>query len=270
MKPLYVIVLIGLGLVACGDAQTDKSTTATADVAKDSTIPSQTLRIATESSFKPFSYVGTSGELSGFEIDLANALCAKMDAVCQINAYDWDSLIPSLNAGRFDAVMAGMSVTDERQQVVDFSEPYFNNTLVLVAKKDEPITIDTLDGKTVATQQATVSASYLENHHPQATVKAYDKQDNAYLDLAAGRVDAMLSDVVPMNDWLASEQGQAFEIKGVPIDIDDKVAIAIKKGDMQTKTRFDTALAELKASGEYDAIVAKYFDANSVSGSQSK
>ncbi len=259
MKYLALSAVVATTLLtACGE----KNTTTNEQPAKQEATPSeQTIRIATETSFKPFSYLDTSGQPIGFEIDLANALCQKMQAKCEILPQDWDSLIPGLNANKFDAIMAGMSATDERRQVVDFSEPYFNNTLVLVAKKDANVGINDVNGKNVATQQATVSADYLKANYPQAIVKTYDKQDNAYLDLAAGRVDFMLSDIVPMLDWLKTDQGGAFEVKGAPIDINDKVAIAVRKNDA-IKAKFDTALNELKASGEYDAIVAKYFDSS--------
>lgn len=259
MKYLVLSAVVATTLLtACGE----KNTTTNEQPAKQEATPSeQTIRIATETSFKPFSYLDTSGQPIGFEIDLANALCQKMQAKCEILPQDWDSLIPGLNANKFDAIMAGMSATDERRQVVDFSEPYFNNTLVLIAKKDANVGINDVNGKNVATQQATVSADYLKANYPQAIVKTYDKQDNAYLDLAAGRVDFMLSDIVPMLDWLKTDQGGAFEVKGAPIDINDKVAIAVRKNDA-IKAKFDTALNELKASGEYDAIVAKYFDSS--------
>mgnify|MGYP001756642700 CR=1 FL=1 len=217
------------------------------------------LRVATESSFKPFSYLDNEGNLAGFEIDLANALCAQMQTTCEISSQDWDALIPALNSGKFDAVMAGMSATPARQEVVDFSEPYFNNTLVLVGKKDANADISQIDGKTVATQQATVSAKYLADNYPKVLVKEYGKQDEAYLDLTAGRVDYMLSDIVPISDWLNSEAGANFAIQGAPINIDDQIAIAVKKGDNATVTKLNTALAALKQNGEYDALVAKYF-----------
>lgn len=229
------------------------------------------IRIATESSFKPFSYLDTQGNLVGFEIDLAHALCDQIKAQCEITSQDWDALIPGLNADKFDAIMAGMSATQERAKVVAFSEPYFNNTLVLVAKKDSPLGINDVNGKTVAVQQATLSADYLSQHYPEAIVKNYDKQDNAYLDLKAGRVDFMLSDIVPMLDWLKTENGAEFEVKGEPIDIDDKVAIALRKDDAELKAKFDGAIQTLKQNGEYDKMVAKYFDlaALGIQGSQS-
>lgn len=255
IKTGILTTFTAFGLVACGNDKPAEQTTAPSTT----TQTGQVINIATESNFKPFSYLDTSGNIVGFEIDLANALCKQMQVECKIASYDWDSLIPSLNADKFDAVMAGMSITEERKNAVEFSEPYFNNTLVLVAKKEDKVGINDIDGKTVAVQQATVSGDYLTKHHPKAIIKSYDKQDNAYLDLSAGRVNFMLSDIVPMTDWLAGEQGANFEVKGEPIDIDDKVGIAFKKGNTELAGKFNTALAALKTNGEYDKIVAQYF-----------
>lgn len=251
-------------LTACGNGSDSTSTTQNSKAPSDTPQATSKIRIATESSFKPFSYLDNQGNLVGFEIDLANALCREMKAECEITSQDWDGLIPSLNAGRFDAVMAGMSATEERRQSIDFSEPYFNNKLVLVAKKDNNVTIKDVAGKNVAVQQATVSAKYLADNQPNAVIKTYDKQDNAYLDLSAGRVEFMLSDIVPMLDWLKTEQGGKFEVKGEPIDINDIIAVAIKKGDTATLDKFNTALLTLKQNGEYDKIVSKYFDLNAL------
>ena len=203
------------------------------------------LIIATESGFKPFSYLDKQGQLVGFEIDLANALCKQMQADCGNRKPRLGQSYSNLNANKSDAIMAGMSITEERLNAVDFSEPYFDNTLVLIGKKDNTATINDIAGKAVATQQATVSAEYLQKHYPDANIKTYDKQDNAYLDLTAGRVEFMLSDVVPATDWLATEAGSEFEIKGMPIDIGDKVGIAVRK-DSSLKADFDAALASLK------------------------
>ncbi|STZ08176.1 Putative ABC transporter arginine-binding protein 2 precursor [Moraxella caprae] len=256
MKIKYLaIALTTLALTACGG---DKPADTTANTATTGTNDGKKVLIATESSFKPFSYLDNTGNLVGFEIDLANALCTEMKADCDIVAQDWDSLIPSLQTNKSDAIMAGMSITPERLEVVDFSDAYFDNTLILVGKKGDNITINDLAGKTVGVQQATVSGEYLAKHQPNATVKAYDKQDNVHLDLSAGRIDYMLADFVPASDWLKTDAGANFEIKGEPIDINDKVGIAVRKDDA-LKGEFNTALASLKASGKYDELVAKYF-----------
>lgn len=250
-----VATLAAVALTACGS---DKNVSDTTAKTTENSVKKQ-IRIATESNFKPFSYIDNQGNLVGFEIDLANALCEEMKAHCEISSQDWDGLIPGLKADKFDAIMAGMSITPERLEVVDFSEPYFNNKLILVGKKGDSSTINDIDGKTVATQQATVSAEYLQKNHPKAIVKAYDKQDNAYLDLVAGRAEFMLSDIVPASDWLTTEAGKNFEVKGDAIDINDTVGIAIRKEDA-LKANFDAALASLKTNGKYDEIVKKYFD----------
>ena len=250
---LLAIALTTLALTACGNDK-PADTTKKSDVAPSA----DSIIIATESSFKPFSYLDTSGNVVGFEIDLAHALCEQMQVTCKIESQDWDSLIPSLQANKSDAIMAGMSVTPERSQVIDFSEPYFENTIILVGKKGDTTTINDVDGKTVGAQQATVSVEYLQKNHPKATVKTYDKQDNVYLDLTAGRIDYMLSDSIPAMDWLKSEQGSDYEIKGAPIDINDKIAIGVRQGD-ELKGKFNTALAELKANGKLDEIKNKYF-----------
>ncbi len=251
------VVLTAFTLNACGGDKPAETTKT--DAATNTPQESKSIIIATESSFKPFSYLDNTGKLVGFEIDLANALCDEMKVTCDIQSQDWDSLIPGLQANKSDAIMAGMSITPERLQVVDFSDAYFDNKLILVGKKGDSTTIDGLAGKTVGVQQATVSGEYLAKNQPKATVKAYDKQDNVHLDLSAGRIDYMLADFVPASDWLKTEAGANFEIKGEPIDINDKVGIAVRKGDA-LKGEFNTALANLKASGKYDELVAKYFD----------
>lgn len=281
-NPLYLTFAGVLALTGCGQkadtqanapAQSEASanaqtatqpapsadtTTATPEGAKPEGL--KQVRIATESNYKPFSYLDNEGNHQGFEIDLIHGLCREMKADCTISSQDWDSLIPGLTANKYDAIFASMSATDERRKVVNFSDPYFNNKLVLVGKKGEPASIDDVDGKNIAVQQATVSAKYLADNKPKAVVKTYDKQVNAYLDLSAGRVSFLLSDIAPALDWLKTEQGSNFEIKGKAIDINDNVAIALRQEDTELAKDFNAALATLKQNGEYDKLIAQYFD----------
>lgn len=261
LKTALLMSTTVLFLSACGgekpaennaNAETNASTQATTNK----------IRIATESNYKPFSYLDNQGNHQGFEIDLIHALCDDMKVVCEISSQDWDSLIPNLQANKYDAIFASMSATEERKKVIAFSEPYFNNQLVLVGKKDDPTTIEGIDGKNVAAQQATVASGYLETNHPKAVIKVYDKQVNAYLDLNAGRVNFLLSDIAPATDWLRTPEAAAFEIKGSPIDINDNVAIAMRQEDTELHGKFNAALANLKQNGEYEKIFGKYFDAN--------
>lgn len=263
-KILAVISLGLLTLTACNKPDTATTSNAgDANAVSDAT-QSKKIRIATESSYKPFSYLNANGGHEGFEIDLIHALCADMKADCTISSHDWDGIIPGLMANKYDAIFASMSATDERRKVIQFSEPYFNNQLVLVGQKSDATTMQNIGGKTVAAQQATVAAKYLENNHPDVEIKIYDKQNNAYLDMSAGRVSYLLSDIGPALEWLKTPEAVNFEIKGTGIDINDNIAIALRQDDTQLTNDFNTALANLKQSGEYDAIVGKYFDLNAV------
>ena len=248
MKQLSVLgvssLAILMGVTACqkpAQKAADTATASSATMAASADMPQ--IRIATESSFVPFSYKDANGKLIGFEIDLADALCG---------------LIPGLQAQKYNAIMAGMSDTAERRQVVAFSDPYFTNNLVVIGKKGVDKGADDLAGKSVGAQRSTTAAEYLAKNFPKATSKLYDTQDNAYLDLESGRTDLMISDSAPALSWLKTAKGQGFEVKGQPINIDDNIAIALRQNDPLIG-KFNTALAALKANGTYDKISQKYF-----------
>ncbi len=226
------------------------------------------IKIATESSYKPFSYTDADGKLIGYEIELVDALCAQMKAECEVISQDWDGLIPGLNAQKFDAAIAGMSITPERKEVVDFSDPYFHSSIILIGKKGDDLTIDSLKGQPIASQRSTVASQYLQDEHSDADIKLYDTQDNAYLDLTSGRVRGMMSDKVTGIDWLKTEAGQNYEVKGNEISSnDDAMGIAFRKGDPLV-AKFNKALSELKANGTYDQITGSYFGTSSTAAAQ--
>ena len=217
------------------------------------------IRIATEGAYAPFNFIDESGKLKGFDVDIANALCEQMKADCTIVAQDWDGIIPGLMARKYDAIIASMSITPERSRVVDFTDPYYSNSLIFVAPKKSKFSPDMVSGKAIGAQRATIAGQYLEdNLGDKVSVKLYDTQDNAYLDLASGRLDAIVSDQLPAYDWLRSESGQAFEFKGEKIDIDDKIGIAVRKND-KLRQKMNKALTEILEIGTYDRINAKYF-----------
>ena len=255
-----LLATLGASAIALSGCNKPAETTATDANEPAATSVSDTIRIATESSYKPFSYTDASGKLIGYEIDLTNALCEQMKAKCEIISQDWDGLIPGLNAKKFDAIIAGMSITPERQQVVDFTDPYFHSGIILIAKKGENLTIDTLKGVSVGTQRSTVSSQYLQDNHPEADIKLYDTQESANLDLTSGRVKAILADKVIGLDWLKTPAGADYEVKGQEISSDngDAMGIAFRKGDPLV-AKFNSALAELKANGKYDEITDSYF-----------
>lgn len=255
-RPFAHPALLAAAVLTAGLLSSCSSNDGAADSAS---VDTQNIKIATESSFKPFSYTDANGKLIGYEIDLVEALCSQMKANCEVISQDWDGLIPGLNANKFDAAIAGMSITPDRKAVVDFSDPYFHTGIILIGKKGDSISVDDLKGQPIASQRSTVASGYLQDKHSDADIKLYDTQDNAYLDLTSGRVRAMMSDKVTGIDWLKTDAGKGFEVKGAEISSDeDAMGIAFKKGSPLI-AKFNKALAEIKANGTYDKITMTYF-----------
>ena len=261
LAPLSAAMLM---LAGCSNSSAPAES-ADADAATDAPL---NIKIATESSYKPFSYTDADGKLIGYEIELVDALCAQMKAECEVISQDWDGLIPGLNAQKFDATIAGMSITPERKEVVDFSDPYFHSGIILIGKKGEDLSVESLEGQPIASQRSTVASQYLQDEHATADIKLYDTQDNAYLDLTSGRVRGMMSDKVTGIDWLKTEAGKDYEVKGQEISTDDDaMGIAFRKGDPLV-AKFNAALAELKDNGTYDQITGSYFGTSSTAAAQ--
>jgi putative lysine/arginine/ornithine/histidine/octopine transport system substrate-binding protein len=219
----------------------------------------KTIKIATEGAYPPFNAKDASGALVGFDVDIAKALCDEIKAKCEIVAQDWDGIIPGLEAKKYDAIAASMSITDERKQKVDFTSPYYSNYLRIVTKKGSGITgPESLKAKTVGAQRSTLAATYSEDKLGRgSTVKLYDTQTAAYSDLEAGRLDALVSDVYPAYDWLKDKPG--YEFVGEKIDLNDKIGIAVRKGDKELMSVLNTALKTIRANGTYAKLNAKYF-----------
>ena len=261
LAPLSAAMLM---LAGCNNSSAPAEN-AEADTATEAPL---NIKIATESSYKPFSYTDADGKLIGYEIELVDALCAQMKAECEVISQDWDGLIPGLNAQKFDAAIAGMSITPERKEVVDFSDPYFHSGIILIGKKGDDLSVESLTGLPIASQRSTVASQYLQDEHADADIKLYDTQDNAYLDLTSGRVLGMMSDKVTGIDWLKTDAGKGYEVKGEEISTnDDAMGIAFRKGDPLI-AKFNAALAELKDNGTYDQITGSYFGTSSTAAAQ--
>lgn len=220
----------------------------------------ETLRIGTEGAYPPFNQIDAQGNLVGFDIDIAKALCEEMEVQCELVAQDWDGIIPGLLAKKYDAIVASMSATEERKKAVDFTDKYYSNKLQFVAPKTSDFDPEDIEGKTIGAQRATISASYLQDRYgSEVDIKLYDTQENAYLDLATGRVDAVLADRLPSWEWLQSDAGKDFHFVGDPVEINDEIAIAVRKGDEDLKERLNEAIAAIRADGTYAEIEKKYF-----------
>jgi polar amino acid transport system substrate-binding protein len=222
----------------------------------------KTVRIGTEGAYPPFNSIDSNGELQGFDIDIAKAVCEKMKVECTVVAQDWDGIIPALTAGKYDAIFASMSITDERKQVIDFSRPYYNTPSSFVTPKDTSLADtkpETLAGKAVGAQSATIQANYLEENYPDSDIKLYPSQDEVNLDLASGRIDALLVDKLVAGDWLKTDEGACCKLFGEPLQIGGGVGAGVRKEDTDLRDMISKAIEEIKADGTYDKINAKYF-----------
>ena len=226
-----------------------------------SAVAADKLKIGTEGAYPPFNLIDASGKATGFDVEIGQALCAKMKVECDVVTSDWDGIIPALNAKKFDFLIASMSITDERKQAVDFTDPYYTNKLQFIAPKgaDFKTDKDSLKGKVIGAQRSTIAGTWLEeNLDGIVDIKLYDTQENAYLDLASGRVDGVLADKFVNWEWLKSDAGKDFEFKGEPVFDNDKIGIAVRKND-PLREKLNAALKEIVADGTYKQINDKYF-----------
>jgi len=226
------------------------------------------VRVGVEGAYPPFSEVTADGKLVGFDIDIANALCEEMKVECELITQDWDGIIPALQARKYDAIIASMSITPERKEKVDFTNKYYNTPAKFVRKKGSGIEItkESMTGKAVGVQRATIHDNFVTEVYGDAVeVKRYGTQDEAYLDMVAGRVDLLLADSVAMlGGFLETEQGKDFEFVGPdfsdPKYFGEGAGIAVRKGEEDLLNMLNQAIDTIRANGKYKAIQDKYFD----------
>lgn len=225
------------------------------------------LKIGTEGAYPPFNNLEADGSLVGFDIDIAKALCEEMKADCEFVTQDWDGIIPALQAGKFDAIIASMSITEERMEKVDFTNKYYNTPPALAAPKDTDIagvTKEDLAGKVVGAQGSTTHSNYAEATYTDSDVKLYPTADEYKLDINSGRVDAVVDDVIVLQDWLATDDGACCKIVGTITPVVEihgpGAGIAIRKGEDELREKFNAAIDAIRANGKYKEINDKYFD----------
>ena len=235
---------------------------AAVSMAFSATAMAETLKMGIEAAYPPFNNKDASGNVVGFDKDIGDALCAKMKVEkCEVYVSDWDGIIPALNAKKYDFIVSSLSITDERKQAVDFTDPYYSNKQQFIAPKKVDFKTDlaSLKGKALGTQRSTQAATWLDdNLGTDATISLYDTQENAYLDLTSGRLDGILADKYVNYEWLKSDAGRAYEFKGDPVEESDKIGIAVRKND-PIREKLNAALKEIVADGTYKKINDKYF-----------
>ncbi len=231
------------------------------------------LVIGTEGAYPPFNYTDSDGNVQGFEIDLGNAMCAHLEIECEWLTQDWDGIIPGLQAQKYDAIIASLYITDERREVIAFSDKYYQvpARFLVPSDSDLEISAEGLDGAVVGTQRATSFERYMNDKMPGTELRLYGTMDEAYLDLTSGRVDAVMGDVVAIqNGFLSKPEGEGFEMRGPeftgPEWFGYGAGVAVRKDDKAIADAFSEAITALRENGTYQEISDKWFGLNVYGG----
>tara|TARA_B100001996_G_scaffold153639_1_gene116888 strand:- start:1369 stop:2199 length:831 start_codon:yes stop_codon:yes gene_type:complete len=251
-----------------------------------STASADKIKIGTEGAYPPWNAKDESGKLIGFEVELANFLCIYMEADCTIVEQDWDGMIPGLVMRKYDAIMAGMSITGERMKTINFSQGYADEVASLAVMKgsslegmDTPKAINlstgggdvkkalktltaALAGKTIGVQTATIHQNFLESGDVGSIkIKTYKTQDEVNLDLAAGRIDAALAAAVAFTDY-AEKSGKPVVLVGPTFSggaFGNGVGVGIRKDDTNLLKRFNKAIDVARKNGKISELAIKWF-----------
>ena len=228
-----------------------------------------TIRFGTDASYAPFESKAADGKLVGFDIDLGNEICKRMNAKCVWVESEFDGMIPALKARKFDGVLSSMSMTPQREAQIAFSEKLFHTPTRLVAKKGSNLqpTADSLKGKTVGVEQGSIQETYAKLiWAPKGvTIMPYADQDQVYADLISGRLDASLQDAVQADQgFLKTPRGAGFQFTGGDMSdpkgtLGTGAAIGLRKEDADLKAKIDKAIADMIHDGTYKKIESKYF-----------
>ncbi|WP_448379149.1 basic amino acid ABC transporter substrate-binding protein [Fervidobacterium sp.] len=217
------------------------------------------LIVGTEPTFPPFEFVDEKNQVVGFDIDIANELAKRLGVKLEVVNLPFDSLIPALLQGKIDLIIAGMTITEERAKVVDFSKPYFEANQAIVVRKDgkfEPKKLEELVGKKVAVQLGTTGDLVVSEINGVQVVR-FQKFTDAFLELQNGRVDAVVLDEAPAKAYV--KKFPKFLISAV-VDTGETYGIAVKKGNKELLNFVNQTLDILKSSGTYNKLIQKWFE----------
>ncbi|MBL8562059.1 MAG: transporter substrate-binding domain-containing protein [Gemmobacter sp.] len=224
--------------------------------------------------YPPFASPDASGKWTGWEVEMIGAVCKAAALDCEVVPVAWDGIIPALTSGQIDAIMASMSITEERMKTIDFSNKYYNTPTVIVGPKgvEMAATPEGLAGKILGVQVSTIHEAYAQKHFAATAgeIKVYQTQDEANQDLVAGRIDATQADSIALDAFLATPEGAACcESKGAVADDTDVlglgVGVGLRKGEEALKEKFNAGIAKVLEDGTYEAISKPYF-ASSIYG----
>lgn len=273
---LFMAAVMAGSLAGCGSSASNETTAAAsneaaggADNAADSQAENKdeaggsaaggVLVMATNAEFPPYEY-HDGGEIVGIDVEVAEAIAAKLGMTLEIEDIAFDSIIPELQSGKADFGAAGMTVSEDRLANVDFSDTYTTASQVIIVKEDSDIAgPDDLAGKFIGVQLGTTGDIYASDYEEQgSTIERYNKGFEAVQAMIQGKIDAVVIDVEPAKVFVSQNEG--IKILDEPLTVEE-YAIAVKKGNTELLEKINTALGELKESGELQAIIDKYISA---------
>ncbi|AQX19576.1 transporter substrate-binding domain-containing protein [Bartonella sp. WD16.2] len=223
------------------------------------------LKIATEGSYPPFSYIDSNNKLQGFDIDISYALCEKMEVECSIILQDFDGIIPGLLAKKYDAIIASLAPTQERLQKIDFTDSYYRTALAVIIPKDshiKEISVEAFKGKNLGVQSNTTQSMYAEDNYASkgVNIKLYPTAIEVNRDLLSHRLDVVILDKLQILSWLENEGKECCRLLGSIEETQLPIAIGIRQNNDDLKNKFNEAIKKIRMDGTYDKIRKKYFE----------
>ena len=228
-------------------------TTAVLALTAGAALAQDTVRLGTEGAYPPYNYLDDNGEVAGFEIDLGNELCARAELTCEWVTNDWDSIIPNLVSGNYDVIMAGMSITDERDEVIDFTQDYYPPTasIYIAASEDADV-----EGGVVAAQTATIQAAHVAEGG--ATLLEFATPEETVAAVRNGEADAVFADFDYLMPLVEASGGELMMV-GEPVPLGGGVGAGIRESDAELREALDAAITSMKEDGSLDALLVQWF-----------
>ncbi len=270
MKKLLLALAATSVLAACGKkeeaAPAAPAAPVSAPVAAAPAPEAGPLKVAIDPTYEPFTFKSADGQPTGFDVDIANALCEQIKRKCEFVEQVWDGMIPGLKAKKYDVIISSMSATDERKQEIDFTDKYYQTPSRIVLKKGTKFTdLASLKGKKIGVLKGSTQEKYaMDNLKPVGVVvNSYEAQDQVYLDIKSGRIDGTVADFLEVTGgFLSKPEGAKYEFIG-PVLSDVKyfagAAVALRQGEDQLKAELNEAIKTIRANGTYKTLNDKYF-----------